>query len=126
MTKKGAVFKWTKECNTALKLLKEKLMAEPMLISPQANKDKEIHRDPSKYSYSGIHQQTWPGTDELAPVAYFSRNFDTTQVKWNITEKEAYAIYKSAKRFALHFTSLELKLQSSVTTSHSRTSLKVE
>ena len=42
--------------------------------------------------------------DELAPVAYFSRNFDKTQVKWNITEKEAYAIYKSAKRFAFYIT----------------------
>ena len=28
----------------------------------------------------------------------------TTQVKWNITEKEAYAIYKSAKRFAFYIT----------------------
>ena len=94
MTKKGAVFKWTKECDAAFKLLKEKLMEEPVLISPQVNKDYVIHCDASKYSYSGILQQTRPGTDELAPVAYFSGNFDKTQVKWNITEKEAYAIYK--------------------------------
>ena len=39
MTKKGAVFKWTKECDTAFKLLKEKLMEEPVLINPQVNKD---------------------------------------------------------------------------------------
>ena len=39
MTKKGAVFKWTKECKNAFKLLKEKLMEEPVLISPQVNKD---------------------------------------------------------------------------------------
>ena len=103
MTKKGAVFKWTKECNTAFKLLKEKLMEEPMLISPQVNKD-VIHCDASKYSYSGILQQTRPGMDELAPVAYFSGNFEKTQVKWNITEKEVYAIYKSARRFAFYIT----------------------
>ena len=48
--------------------------------------------------------QTRPGTDELAPVAYFSENFDKTQVKWNITEKDAYAIYKSVKRFAFYIT----------------------
>ena len=70
MTKKGAVFKWTKECNTAFKLLKEKLMEEPVLINPQVNKDYVTHCDASKYSYSGILQQTRPGTDELAPVAY--------------------------------------------------------
>ena len=93
MTKKGATFNWTKECNTAFKLLKEKLMEDPVLISPQVDKDYVIHCDASKYSYSGVLQQTRPGMEELAPVAYFSGNFDKTQVKWNITEKEAYAIY---------------------------------
>ena len=101
MTKKGATFNWTKECDTAFKLLKEKLMEDPVLISPQVDKDYVIHCDASKYSYSGILQQTRPGTEELVPVAYFSGNFNKTQVKWNITEKEAYAIYKSVKKF--HF-----------------------
>ena len=104
MTKKGAVFKWTSECDNAFKLLKEKLMEKPMLISPQVNKDYVIHCDASKFSYSGILQQTRLGTDELAPIAYFSGNFDKMQVKWNITEKEAYAIYKSIKRLAFYIT----------------------
>ena len=104
MTKKEAVFNWTKECDNAFKLLKEKLMEEPVLISPRVNKDYIIHCDASKYSYSGILQQTRPGTEELAPVAYFSGNFNKTQVKWTITEKEAYAIYKSIKRFAFNIT----------------------
>ena len=63
-----------------------------------------IHCNASKNSYSGILQQTRPGTEELAPIAYFSGNFDKTQIKWNITEKEAYAIYKSVKRFAFYIT----------------------
>ena len=104
MTKKGATFNWTKECDTAFKLLKEKLMEDPVLISPQVDKDYVIHCYASKYNYSGILQQTRPGTEELAPVAYFSGNFDKTQVKWNITEKEAYAIYKSVKKFAFYIT----------------------
>ena len=90
MMKKGAVFKWTNECDNVFKLLKEKLMEEPVLINPQVNKDYIIHCDASKFSYSGILQQTKPGTDELAPIAYFSGNFDKMQVKWNIMEKEAY------------------------------------
>ena len=57
MTKKKAVFKWTKECNAAFKLLKEKLMEEPLLINQQVNKDYVIHCDASKYSYSGILRQ---------------------------------------------------------------------
>ena len=49
MTKKGATFNWTKECDAAFKLLKEKLMEEPVLISPQVDKDYVIHCDASKY-----------------------------------------------------------------------------
>ena len=54
MTRKGATFNWTKECNAAFKLLKEKLMEDPVLISPQVDKDNVIHCNASKYSYSGI------------------------------------------------------------------------
>ena len=104
MRKEGATFNWTKECNIAFKLLKEKRMEDLVLISPQVDKDYVIHCDASKYSYSGILQQTRPGTEDLAPVAYFSGNFNKTQVKWNITEKEAYAIYKSVKKFTFYIT----------------------
>ena len=90
MTRKGATFKWTAECDAAFKLLKEKLMQNPVLINPQVDKDYIIHCDASKYSYSGILQQTRPATEELAPVASYSGNLDKTQIKWNITEKEAY------------------------------------
>ena len=55
-------------------------MENPVLISPQVGKDYVIHCDASKYSYSGILQQTRPGTEELAPVAYYSGNFNMTQV----------------------------------------------
>ena len=104
MTKKGATFNWMKECDAAFKLLKEKLMEDPVLISPQVDTDYVIHCDASKYSYSGIFQQTRPSMEELAPVAYFSGNFNKTQVKWNITEKEAYAIYRSVEKFAFYIT----------------------
>ena len=108
MTRKGVTFNWTEECDAAFKLLKEKLMENPVLISPQVNKDYVIHCDKSKYSYSGILQQTRPRTEELAPVAYYySGNLDKTQVKWNITEKEAYAIYKSVKKFTFYITGVK-------------------
>ena len=39
MTKKGATFNWTKQCDATFRLLKEKLMEDPVLISPQVDKD---------------------------------------------------------------------------------------
>ena len=110
MTKKGATFNWTKECDAAFKLLKEKCMEDLVLISPQVDKDYVIHCDASNYSYSGILQQTRPSKEDLARVAYFSENFDKTQVKWNITAKEAYAIYKSVKKFTFYITGAKTML----------------
>ena len=49
MTEKGATFNSTKECDAAFKLLKEKFMEDPVLISPQVDKDYVIHCDASKY-----------------------------------------------------------------------------
>ena len=37
-------------------------------------------------------------------LSLLSKTVDMTQVKWNITEKEAYAIYKSVKKFAFYIT----------------------
>ena len=104
MRKKGATFNWTKECDAAFKLLKEKLMEDPALISLQVDKDYAIHCNASKYSYSGILQQTRPGTEELAPVAYFSGNFNKTQVRWNITQKGSLCYLQISKEVRFYIT----------------------
>ena len=83
-----------------------------------------LHCDASKFSYSGILQQTRPGTDKLAPVAYFSGNFDKMQVKWNIMEKKL-TLSTSPSR-GLDSISQVHKLQSLVIISHSKTSLREE
>ena len=112
MTKKGATFNQTKECNAAFKLLKKSSWKTQYSLALKWI-DYVIHCDASKYSYSGILQQTRPSTEELAPVAYFSGNFDKTQVKWNMnTEKEAYVIYKSVKKFTFYITGVKTMVSS--------------
>ena len=84
-----------------IQTVERKTMENPVLISPQVDKDYVIHCDASKYSYSGILQQTRPGTEELAPVAYYSGNFDKTQVKWNITEQDSLCYLQICKEVRL-------------------------
>ena len=55
MTRKGATFNWTKECNAMFKLLKEKLMENPVLISPQVDKDYVIMDTMHKIKYESKH-----------------------------------------------------------------------
>ena len=73
MTRKGATFKWTAECDAAFRLLKEKLMENPILINPQLDKDYVIHCDASKYSYSGILQQNQTGNGRVSTSSLFLR-----------------------------------------------------
>ena len=76
MLRKGAVFKWTEQCNNVFNLLKSGLVKMPRLQYPNPNKTFKLFTNASKHSYSGIlHQKeashkvnTGP---KLVPIAYF-------------------------------------------------------
>ena len=76
MLRKGAVFKWTKQCSNAFMLLKSKLVKMPKLQYSNPNKLFMLSTDASKHSYSGIlHQEETPnhlGVEvNLIPIVYF-------------------------------------------------------
>ena len=54
MLSRGAVFKWTKQCNNAFNILKSDLVKMPRLQYPNTNKQFKLFTDASKHSYSGI------------------------------------------------------------------------
>ena len=49
---KGAVFKWTEQCNNAFNLLKSDFVKMPRLLFPNPNKPFKLFMDMSKHSYS--------------------------------------------------------------------------
>ena len=83
MLRKGATFKWTKQCKNAFKLLKSELVKMPALQYPNCTKQFKLFTDTSKHSYSVI----------IHHIEYFSGSFSKTQQLWNTTQKECYAIY---------------------------------
>ena len=79
MLRKGAVFKWTEQCNTALNLLKSELVKMPRLQYLNPSKAFKLFTDLSKHSYSGIlHQEEVSdqvnAVPNLVPIAYFWAN----------------------------------------------------
>ena len=107
MLRKGAVFKWSKQCNNAFNLLKSDLVKMPRVQYPNPKKPFKLFTDGSKHNYLGIlHQEDgsdqWNEEPDLVPIAYFSSSFSKTQQLWNTTQMECYAVYQSIKNF--HFT----------------------
>ena len=78
--RKGAKFKWTKQCENAFKLLKSELVKIPAIQYQNPEKQFKLFTDASKNSYMGIlHQEKTPyapdSEPKLIPIAYFFRIF---------------------------------------------------
>ena len=76
MLRKGAPFKWTKQCESPFKLLKVEFTKMPVLQYQNPNKPFKLFKDASIHSYSKILHQEKEGqadTDkpELILIAYF-------------------------------------------------------
>ena len=107
MLRKGAVFKWTEQCNNAFKLLKSHLVKMPKLQYPNPKKTFMLFTDALKHSYLGIlHQKETPhhqgGEVKLIPIAYFFDSFGRTQQLWNTTQKECHTVYRSIQKFSFY------------------------
>ena len=107
MLQKGAVFRWTEQCNNAFNLLKSDLATMPRLQYPNPNKPFKLFMDASKHSHLGIlHQEEVSDQPKvepnLVPIAYFSGSLSKTQQLWNTTQRECYAIYQSIQNFSFY------------------------
>ena len=72
LTSKGAVFKWTDQCQKAFDELKDNLLSAPILSYPDFSKPFSLEKDASARGIGAIlSQQQLDG--RLHPVAYASR-----------------------------------------------------
>ena len=109
--RKGAVFKWTEQCNDAFNLLKSDLVKMPRLQYPNPNKAFKLFTNTSKPSYSSIlYQEEVPdeanAVPNLAPIANFSGSFSKTQL-CNTTQKECYAVYRSIQKLLFYLAGIK-------------------
>ena len=80
--RKDVDFKWTDECEQALKEINDYLCFSPILTIYDKNKDVFIQTDASGKGSGAVLKQT-KEDGILHPVAYFSRRLSPTESKKN-------------------------------------------
>ena len=118
LTKKDVPFEWTPECQQTFQLLKDLLMAEPILKYPDLNKPYVLYTDASKYAWSCVLTQEYEYEDEGKhkkihhPITYASGLFKCSQINWATLTKEAYAIYRSVRKLTYYLEDANVLLRS--------------
>jgi hypothetical protein len=98
MLRKENKVKWTTESRESFNQIKRALTEAPVLISPDYSKDFLI------FSFSSFDivavvllQKNTEGLEQ--PISFFSRALRDAKIKYDIMEKQAYALVKALKDF---------------------------
>jgi len=101
MLKKNSKVKWTLEAKQAFEGIKTALTQAPVLTSPQFDKDFIIFSFASEHSITAFLLQKDDQGNER-PIAFFSRALRDAPLKYQIMEKQAYALVKAIKNFRIY------------------------
>eukprot|EP00253_Pinus_taeda_P034932 PITA_34932 len=101
MLKKDSKVKWTIEAKQAFEEIKIALTRTPVLTSPRFDKDFIIFSFASEHTIFVVLLQK----DDLGcekPIAFFSKALRDAPLKYQIMEKQAYALVKAIKDFRIY------------------------
>ena len=92
---------WTPSCDQAFARLKKLLCSDPVLKSPNFEKEFILQTDASDRGVGAILSQLDDNGDEH-PVAYFSKKLLAREEKYSVIEKECLAIKLSIRAFRVY------------------------
>ena len=90
-------FEWTSECQKASEELKRILSTEPLLIYPDFSQPFIVACDASTKALGAVLSQLRDG--EERPIAYCSRQLNSAESKYSVTELELLAFLFATKQF---------------------------
>lgn len=97
-TKKGAVFEWNDDMKRTWKAFKEAIRSDVFVKAFDPKLPTNLETDASDRAYAGVITQLHP--DGIwYPVLWYSHKFKDEETRWNIAEKELYAIVYAIKRY---------------------------
>jgi len=97
LLRKNQMFKWEQAQQDAFDILKQRLIAKPVVASYGVDAIHEVHTDASSIGLAGVLLQM--EDQQLQPIAYFSRATSTTERNFHSYELEALAVVESLERF---------------------------
>ena len=101
MMKKGSEVRWIDAVRKSFESIKKAIMEVPTLTSLDYNKEFHIFSFASEDTISAVLLQADEESSEH-PVAFFSKNLRDAKLRYDIIEKEAYALIKSLKAFRVY------------------------
>ena len=90
-------FKWTPECDSAFRMLKEKLVSAPVLAFPCFSEEFVVDCDASDYGLGAVISQQQDGDEKV--IAYASRVLEDRERRYSTTKKEMLAMVYAIKHF---------------------------
>jgi hypothetical protein len=101
MLRKDSEIKWTVESRDSFDQIKKSLTEAPVLVSPDYSKDFLIFSFASfDIVATVLLQKNVEGLEQ--PIAFFSRALRDVELKYDIMDKQAYALVKSLKSFRVY------------------------
>src|SRR6201995_4671104 len=96
LTQKDKPFIWTKECQQAFELLREKFLEEPVLKMIDPTKQYVLETDASKWAIGAVLKQL--GEDgELHPCSYISKTLTPAERNYQIYDRELLAVKEACE-----------------------------
>lgn len=90
---------WTDESERAFAALKRAFMQAPVLHHYQPDRPIVVETDCSDYALGGILSQVDERTNDIVPVAFYSRKLQPAEVNYDIYDKELLGIVDSFKEW---------------------------
>eukprot|EP00253_Pinus_taeda_P011475 PITA_11475 len=101
MLKKDSKVKWTVQANQAFEGIKFSLTQTPVLTNPQFDREFIIFSFASQHTVAAVLLQKDDQGNEK-PIAFFSKALRDAPLKYQIMEKQAYALVKAIKEFRIY------------------------
>lgn len=94
LTKKGAAFEWTQQCEEAFRALKEAFVNGPILAIYDPERETRLEPDASGWATGGVLAQYDEDKKAWRPIAFMSTKHTPAECNYDIHDKELLAIMK--------------------------------
>ena len=97
LLKKGAAWEWGEEEARAFEGINKQLLDGRVLKLVEGNRHFRLETDASEFAVGGVLLQEEGGV--WKPFCFYSRKLSAAQKRWNIREKECYAIIRGLTKW---------------------------
>ena len=101
---------WTNECERSFNKLKEVIFSEPVLRSPNHDKQMILQTDASNRGIGAVLSQVDDNGEEH-PIVYIIRKLLPREERYSIVEKECLAIVQAVKTLNIYILGIDFILQ---------------